>query len=210
MTDRISYLFDPLCGWCYGASPMLEKLRAEGVQIEAVPTGLFSGAGARPLDSGFAAYAWANDQRIERLTGQMFSEAYRQNVLNGSTVFDSGSTTLGIVAAGMTDPELRFDALRSLQNARYVGGLDTADKGVVAGVLHKAGHDEAADRVLNPDEALLEAVRDTVAHGQRLFNRLGANGVPALAFDRDGELHLLDSSALFGSIQNLRAHLQAA
>lgn len=25
---HITYLFDPLCGWCYGASAMLQKLAA--------------------------------------------------------------------------------------------------------------------------------------------------------------------------------------
>ena len=68
---HVSYLFDPLCGWCYGASPMVEKLAAEpDFTVTLVPTGLFSGAGARPMDAAFAAYAWENDQRIERLTGQ--------------------------------------------------------------------------------------------------------------------------------------------
>jgi len=35
MTKRIhaKYLFDPLCGWCYGAAPMLERL---GGQLEAL------------------------------------------------------------------------------------------------------------------------------------------------------------------------------
>ncbi len=55
----VAYLFDPLCGWCYGASPMLGHLRVAGISIELIPTGLFSGAGARPMDKGFAAYAWS-------------------------------------------------------------------------------------------------------------------------------------------------------
>ncbi|TIU69189.1 MAG: DsbA family protein, partial [Mesorhizobium sp.] len=92
----LTYLFDPLCGWCYGATPMLDRLEKSGVVLELLPTGLFSGAGARPLDAGFAAHAWANDQRIERLSGQVFSQAYVDNVLNvRGTLLDSGSATLG-------------------------------------------------------------------------------------------------------------------
>jgi protein-disulfide isomerase-like protein with CxxC motif len=26
MKTTITYLFDPLCGWCYGAAPMIGKL----------------------------------------------------------------------------------------------------------------------------------------------------------------------------------------
>ncbi|CAN5144599.1 hypothetical protein BH10PSE8_BH10PSE8_09500 [soil metagenome] len=71
---RLTYLFDPLCGWCYGASPLIEGLVArQDLDIEFVATGLFACAGARPMDDGFAAFAWSNDQRIARLSGQVFS-----------------------------------------------------------------------------------------------------------------------------------------
>ena len=70
---RIIYLFDPLCGWCYGAGPALEKLaQLDGVTVDLAPTGLFAGGASRPMDKHFAAYAWQNDQRIARLTGQPF------------------------------------------------------------------------------------------------------------------------------------------
>ena len=83
---QIAYLFDPLCGWGYAAFPMLAELVARSeFDVALVPTGLFVGAGGRPMDDGFAAYAWSNDQRISRLTGQVFSEAYRHNVLANRT-----------------------------------------------------------------------------------------------------------------------------
>ena len=75
-TVTVTYLFDPLCGWCYAAAPVLARLQATpGVQVVLAPTGLFAGAGARPMDAQFAAYAWSNDQRIAQLTGQPFSPA---------------------------------------------------------------------------------------------------------------------------------------
>ena len=81
MTTSITYLFDPLCGWCYGASPVLQQLgQHPGVQLTLAPSGLFAGSG-RTMDAAFAAYAWSNDQRIHKLTGQQFSETYRQQVL---------------------------------------------------------------------------------------------------------------------------------
>lgn len=67
----VTYLFDPLCGWCYAAASALKFLQAqEGVEVVLAPSGLFAGAGARPMDAQFAAYAWSNDQRIQQLTGQ--------------------------------------------------------------------------------------------------------------------------------------------
>ncbi|WP_158078234.1 hypothetical protein [Haemophilus paracuniculus] len=39
--EKILYLFDPLCGWYYGASQEVQRL-AETAEVELVPTGLFS------------------------------------------------------------------------------------------------------------------------------------------------------------------------
>jgi len=87
MLAVMKVLYDPLCGWCYGATPSVRRLVVEaGLHLALIPTGLFSGDGARPIDAGFAEYAWANDQRIARLTGQRFSERYRDDVLGARGV----------------------------------------------------------------------------------------------------------------------------
>jgi putative protein-disulfide isomerase len=212
MTDAtVTYLFDPLCGWCYGATPMLDRLAASGVAIELLPTGLFSGAGARPLDAGFAAHAWANDQRIERLSGQRFSQAYLDNVLNvRGTLLDSSAATLGISAAGLDDPHRRLPALKAIQQARYVDGRDIVTTDGVAEVLADAGMTDAAEALKAPADALLAENRDLVGRGRALFQRLHANGVPSLAIIRNAAPRLISSNALFGSYDNLVAHIQAA
>jgi putative protein-disulfide isomerase len=209
--DRIIYLFDPLCGWCYGASPMLTRLMAEGTSIEAIPTGLFSGSGARPLDEAFSAYAWANDQRIQRLTGQEFSRDYLEKVVRKQgSMFDSTATTRGIVAAGLHTPQTRFSALQTLQHGRYVRGLDTSDQTVVANLLEEVGLSEAAARVRQPDDGLRLAVADLVKIGKRLLHQFNANGVPALIIEKGESRRLVDSSALFSNFHNLKAHVEAA
>ncbi|RRH97395.1 DsbA family protein [Mesorhizobium tamadayense] len=211
INTTVTYLFDPLCGWCYGATPMLDRLVASGVAPTLLPTGLFSGAGARPLDVGFAAHAWANDQRIERLSGQPFSQAYLDNVLNvRGTLLDSSAATLGISAAGLEDPQRRLPALRAIQHARYVDGRDIVTASGVAAVLADAGMADAARLVATPTDDLLAAHLDLVGRGRALFQRLNADGVPSLAVIRNGAPRLIGSNALFGSYDNLVAHLQAA
>ncbi|WP_214473671.1 DsbA family protein [Mesorhizobium sp. dw_380] len=207
----VTYLFDPLCGWCYGATPMLDRLSACGVRIELLPTGLFSGAGARPMDEGFAAHAWANDQRIERLTGQSFTQTYRHNVLNvRGTLLDSRAATLGISAAGLEDPSRPMIALKAIQRARYVDGRDVVTVEGVAAVLADAGMAEAAERLKKPTDTLLTAHRELVGRGRALFRRLHANGVPSIAVIRNNAPRLIGSNALFGSFDNLVAHIGAA
>lgn len=207
----VFYLFDPLCGWCYGAAPMLDKLAASGVRVELLPTGQFSGAGARPMDEGFAAHAWANDRRIERLTGQAFTQPYQHNVLGiRGTLLDSHAATLAISAAGLEDPSRRLTALKAIQRARYVDGRDIVTVEGVAAVLAGAGMMDAAAILKSPTETLLTAHLDLVNRGRALFQRLHANGVPSLAVIRNEAPRLIGSNALFGSFDNLVAHIAAA
>ncbi|MBP0582120.1 DsbA family protein [Labrys sp. LIt4] len=208
--QTVTYLFDPLCGWCYGASPMLQRLHEAGVAVSPLPTGLFAGPGARPMDAGFAAYAWSNDQRIERLTGQRFTKAYRSQVLESPDgLFDSGPATLALTAVALAEPERDLDALAAIQASRYVEGRDTTSLACLVAILREAGFAAAADRLAVPDEDLLAANRTRIAEGRALMARLGAQGVPALAARHDGQLRLIASNALFGSFGNLVSHLNA-
>ncbi|MDR6511567.1 putative protein-disulfide isomerase [Novosphingobium capsulatum] len=209
---QITYLFDPLCGWCYGAAPAVERLaRLDGVTVQLAPTGLFAGENARPMDASFAAYAWQNDQRIARLTGQVFSDAYRTQVLGAAqALFDSAPATLGVVAVGQTALDREIDALKLLQRARYVDGRNNAELAVVADTLAVAGLAEAANLVLSPDAALLAAYRARIDAARGDMARFGVQGVPALVIDDARGRRLVPSNILFGDVDALAGQLQAA
>ena len=208
----ITYLFDPLCGWCYGAGAALEQLsRVAGATIHLAPTGLFAGEGARSMDQSFAAYAWQNDQRIARLTGQTFSETYRQQVLGATgATFDSAPATLAIVAVGLQAPAEEMAALKALQHARYVDGRDNGDMGVVIGILADAGFTAAASRLRVPDQELMAASRARTEAARADMALFGANGVPALVIGEGDSRRLLPSGAVFGGPEMLVAQLEAA
>ncbi len=209
---RITYLFDPLCGWCYGAAPTLKRLaELDRVTLELAPTGLFAGEAARRMDADFAAYALQNDQRIARLTEQSFTEAYRTLMLGAAgRLFDSAPATLGLIAVGLTEPSRELAALEALQRARYVDGRDNASLDVVADVLHDADFAPAARRVRTPDEPLLAAYRRRIEAARADMIQFGADGVPALVVGSGHERRMLRSSALFGRFDLLSAQLQAA
>ena len=210
-TTHITYLFDPLCGWCYGASAMLEKLIAQpDFAIELAPTGLFAGDGARPMDDGFAAYAWQNDQRISRLSAQPFSEDYRQKVLGDrARLFDSGPATLALTAVAVTAPDREFGALKAIQNARYVEGRDATDISILSHVLRSLNLHAAADRLATPDDALITAYRNRTEAAREEMRRRGVNGVPVLIVGSGENRRTASTNALFGSLEGLIAGLKA-
>ena len=207
----LTYLFDPLCGWCYGAAPMMRRLAAEpGLAVELSPTGLFSGHGARPMDEGFAAYAWSNDQRIAKLSGQPFSEAYRDHVLAAGGRFDSGPATLALTAVRLTAPEREWEALKALQKARYVEGGNIVTEAGAAAVLQGLGLDAAAARLAAPDGDLIAENQARMAKAGQLMAAFRVNGVPAVVVTGQGGRQLLPANALFGEPEPLIAALKAA
>ncbi len=211
-TTHITYLFDPLCGWCYGASAKLEQLAARSdIKLELLPTGLFAGAGARPMDANFASFAWANDQRIGKLSGQPFSEDYRSKVLGDHAVsINSGPATLALTAIALTNPDRELEALRAIQKARYVEGRDITDIAVLGDILRGLEQVSAAERLAAPDAELIAANQKRIASANTDMRKFGANGVPNLIVGAGEKRRLVTGGALFESLETLVKELKAA
>lgn len=212
MRKTLHYVFDPLCGWCYGVGSTIAVLADEAdVELQLLPSGLFSGEGARPMDDGFAAYAWSNDQRIERLTGQRFTERYRNEVLaDRQQMFDSGPATVALTAVALTAPGHEVPALKAIQQARYIDGQDITRLDTLVALLKGLGLDHAAVRLAQADAGLIDANRGRVAQAQALLQPFGARGVPTFILETHGQRRLLHSSALFSSPQTFAEQLAAA
>lgn len=210
---RLLYLFDPLCGWCYAAAPAVAAMVGEyGSAFEFMPTGLFAGPGSRRLDDAFATHAWTNDQRIAWMTGQPFSDLYRDNILNRrDRPFDSGPLTMAMTAVRAVDPALEAQYLHRAQIARYVEGRDTTDPMVLAEIASEiagAPKDLAARLVSDQDLANVTATRVTEA--QRLHSQVGVHGVPALVVRTAAGDRVVHGPALYGGREHVLPAIKAA
>lgn len=212
MNKTLHYLFDPLCGWCYAIMPAVSRLSdAPDVDLKLLPTGLFADRGSRPMTDDFAAYAWSNDQSIARLTGQSFTEAYRHSVLgNHQQRFDSGPATLALTAVASTAPQREHEALKAIQLARFVDGLDVTSPASLAGILERLSLDEAVAMIANPNASLQQANRNRIARAQALLQEFGARGVPTLILESDSGLSRIDTQTVFANPGALTDQVQAA
>ncbi|WP_347267716.1 DsbA family protein [Paracoccus sp. (in: a-proteobacteria)] len=199
----LRYHFDPLCGWCYACAPALALLaRQHPARLRMMPSGLFHLP--RPI-AAIADHAWENDQRIERLTGQRFSEAYRRQVLLAPDgVFGSGPLNLALVALGAIAPRLEPRFLQAAQHARYVEGRDTAREEVAADiaadVAAAAGHALAPAALaaqLREDADLQAAAESRFAASRAEMAALGLRGVPQLLIARGADVTPVDSALLY-------------
>lgn len=206
------YLFDPLCGWCYGASPAISWLRQQAeVMLDYRPVGMFAWENGRPLVPQMRGYIRAADQRIAAMSGQPFTPAYFSQVIGQQGgLLESGPATLALHIVERRQPGRGLDFLQAMQTARYVEGRDVTDQAVladIAGGLGVVAQDFAADWA---DPSVLKAARGWTAEGQRMMQSVNAEGVPTLLRRReDGSLRPLPTGLLYEPRERLAAALAA-
>ncbi|WJM83744.1 protein-disulfide isomerase [Dickeya chrysanthemi] len=213
--DKLQYFFDPLCGWCYASAPALEYLaKTYPTQLELLPSGLFSGDGARIINAQWATHAWTNDQRIASLTGQRFSESYHA-LLHSNGRFDSQYLNRALTAFKQTAPAAEAGLLHELQISRYIHGLDTSRRDVVAQISREYAlrhrldiptpliSDELAD-----GSRLSEITHKRINNVKALMGVLGVSGVPLLLATVNGKTHTVSGYSLYGGPQSMRDALE--
>lgn len=210
-TITLQYLFDPLCGWCYGASATIAELaKHPSIELQPFATGLFSGGGVRSME-GFAAQAWQADQRIAQLSGRTFSEAYRSDVLGAKgAMLDSSIATLAVTAVSMEAPERVIEALKTIQEARYVGGKDVTSAKVVAELLSGLGLTKSAALVMEPDEALLHLLQERTTQVHATMAKFHVQCVPALIVGTGDARQPMNATALYSGTNSMLAALGLA
>ena len=164
-TPVLHYIYDPLCGWCYGAKPLIDAARGI-VPVVAHGGGMMTGAQRRPVSAQLRDYVMPHDQRIAEYTGQPFGEAYFEGLLRDTTaVFDSAPPITAVLAAEQLGGR-GLELLGRLQTAHYVEGRRISDKDVLWNWPLKSAC---------PPRPLLRPTRRPVANRPTLTSKTAAN-----------------------------------
>lgn len=197
MSDAFIYLYDPLCGWCYGASAGMRILAAlPSVTVEVLPTGLFARPDSGPLSEQMAQHIWTSDQRIAAMTGAVFSERYH-DLLADRSPLASTLATLALTAVSMAAPHRELELLGVIQTARYVDGRDITNIAILVEMLKAADLAIAASALVEAGPALVAANAARTRRAGELMNRFDARGVPTLLQDKGHGFTLVDTRAVY-------------
>lgn len=195
----IIYLFDPLCGWCYGATDRIARLAAHpAVALTLLPSGLFCGWDAIPMDAAMADHARTSDAHVARLTGRTFSDDYRRRILDDrSARMNSLPATWALTAVALTQPEAQLDTLTAIQTARFVAARDITSADVLYQILTEQQLAPAARLFQAAALPLRQSACSSILSAEVLMRRLGASGVPALAIGQHHDQWLIPADRIF-------------
>jgi putative protein-disulfide isomerase len=195
----LHYVFDPLCGWCYAAEPLVEAARTvAGLSVEFHGGGMMTGANRRTVTPEWRNYVMPHDHRIAQLSGQPFGAAYFDGLLNDSGALLDSAPPLTAILAAQAEAGRGLDMIRKVQHAHYVEGRRIADATVLHELskeigLHPAAFAEAFDFLAG------EATQRHIADSRRWLARAGGQGFPTFALELPGaRLVALDAGRFLG------------
>jgi putative protein-disulfide isomerase len=210
MNATLHYIYDPLCGWCYGAEPLAwAAAKVDGLALQ-----LHAGAlwpQPTQLPEGTRRYIQQADQRIAQMSGQPFGAPYLSGLLLDPTmVLDSRPVIAAVLAAQSLDSTQALPMLKGIQHAHYELGRRVVEEATLLDIAAEIGLERAAFAT-----ALRSVPVDAhIAASRELMNNVGAQGFPTFMLEIDGEWFAVPHSRFaatpiqFGEWLNgqLRAH----
>jgi putative protein-disulfide isomerase len=183
MNATLHYVYDPLCGWCYGAEP----LAAAAEHVVGLHMQLHAGAlwpqPTRPPEA-MRRYIQQADARIAQMSGQPFGEPYLNGLLQDpELVLDSRPVIAAVLAAQSLEPAKTLPMLRGIQHAHYELGRHVVDEATLIDVARGVGLDPAKFAA-----ALASVpVDEHIVESREFMNNIGAQGFPTFVLEIDGD-----------------------
>lgn len=185
---HLLYVADPMCSWCYGFAPVIERLAdnfGDRLPVQLLMGGLRPGTTAIATD-GDKETTLGHWRRVHDATGQRFDFEAHKARQNWS--YDTEPACRAVVTMRLLNPMLALAYKAHVQRAFYAEGRDTTKDAVLADIAGELGVErEMFFAELISEEARRETQRDFAA-----AKRAGIHGFPTLlAGDGEGRYLLV-------------------
>lgn len=203
----LHYIYDPLCGWCYGASPLIEITNAHpDIVLELHGGGMLAGASRLHMDSQFREHIQQSDKRISAMTGQVFGDDYLKMLNEPNLVLDSAPPLLAILAASKQGRA--FAMLKASQHAHYVSGRHISDPNVLSDIAKDIGLDiQQYQQDYTQQKAT--ALDEHIHHSRQLLAQSGSSGFPTLLIKQENKWQRVPLQNYLGDVDKWQQFLDA-
>jgi putative protein-disulfide isomerase len=189
--DTIIYIFDPLCGWCYGFSGTIVDLfnkRKEDFDFEVVVGGMITDTRIAPF-STMHSYISGAYKRVEEMTGAKFGEPYLNELLPSDTLMNSEPPSRALVTFRSFLPDQVVPFAHELQKKQYLEGKDFGDNSVYEELATEFGLDpKAFIEKFESEEMKYETTQDF-----QWSTSAGVKGFPTVLLKNDHGYYLVSN-----------------
>ena len=184
---QLTYVYDPLCGWCYGFIPTLRDFARNNphVEIDVVPGGLVTGDRVGPYGD-MLNYIASAAPRMSAVTGQFLGEPFFDMMRREETPLSiSAPPSLAVLLMqSLTDKEgvLRF--VHGLKETHFIDGQNLNDAHTYDALCDKLGLPRLNTKaIVGATEA-----QPLVAASFQKARSLGVSSFPtSIVFDEKGQ-----------------------
>lgn len=184
---KLVYYYDALCGWCYGFSPVMSKIKevyGDRLAIEVVSGGLFLGMRAGAINEVAPHIKAGAYKSVTSRTGVEFGKAFLEVVFGeGNMTLDSLPPTMALNIVREVFPERALDFAALLLQAVYFDGLDPVDVEGLSTCAATIGFDKKAFLVKMSDAKYKRLVEQDV----EVFRNSQYAAMPALVLVKAGK-----------------------
>lgn len=184
---KLHIVVDPLCGWTYGAGPLIEAAsNIENLTVKIHSGGMLTGNNRKKINADWREFALKNDKVIAESTGQVFGEKYTNGLLTDhSVVLDSSPASTAILVAeqlGLSTATM----LNSIQKAYYQNGKNITKLQELVDIAISNGL--SADSFTQQFERLKgEATSKYLDDSRALLQSINGRGFPSSAIEFDND-----------------------
>lgn len=187
--QEIMYCFDPLCGWCYGFSPVIMKLEeqfGDKINFNAYAGGMVTGERVAPIGETFS-YIKNALQTVEQRTGVQFGDGFKELLEEGTYRYNSEPPSQALVLFKSVTQGSSIKLAHLLQEAIFYEGTSLNEAENLARIVEKAGLDAEAFMQLYKQPKYRDKTYEEIAFVQKL----GVSGFPTLLYRQDRQLYAL-------------------
>ncbi len=188
---KIIYCYDALCGWCYGFSPVIEKIFNEyknDFQFEVLSGGMVIGERIGPIGE-VAPYIKQAYKQVEATSGVKFGDGFLTELDKGKAIFTSipPAIAMSIFKQNKANEQILFAG--ELQKMIYYEGVAPDNLQAYAAKAGQYGLDKQdfLSKMSNPDHKNL-----AVNEFQKVAN-LGVRGFPTVMAQINEKYHVLNN-----------------
>ena len=192
---KIIYVYDAICGWCFGFSPTMAKLKEhyqDKIEFEVVSGGLKLSKGVGAIDL-VAPYIKTSYPDVERTCGVKFGDAFVNGTLKkGTMILNSLPPAIAMCIMKERYPKKSFEFASLLHKMYYVDGIEPEDYEAYGTYAATIGYDKSEFNNKMKDSIYIQKAYKDFEYAQSL----GANSFPTVIIEQNGKMEILFSGFL--------------